>query len=60
MGIFLEHARTMNENTVSASPVYFGKNPPGEMSPSGPAPVSLRHIVDAVSFTLIPWSFDLA
>ena len=44
----LEHIRTMNENTVTASPVYFGRNP-GELSPNGPAPVSLRHIIDVVS-----------
>ena len=55
---FLEHVRSMNENTVSASPVYFGKKPPGETSPNGPASVSLRHIVDAASFTLISSSFD--
>ena len=47
--ILLEHIRTMDENTVTASPVYFGKNPPGELSPSGPTPVSFRHIVDVVS-----------
>jgi len=49
--IVLKHVRSMNENTVSASPVYFGKKPPGETSPNGPASVSLRHIVDASPFT---------
>ncbi|XP_065058528.1 H(+)/Cl(-) exchange transporter 4-like [Rhopilema esculentum] len=50
--LVLKHVRTLNENTVTASPVYFGRNPPGELSPSGPAPVSLRHIVDVSPFTV--------
>ena len=45
----------MDENIVTASPVYFGKNPPGELSPNGPTPVSLRHIVDVVSEDFLMW-----
>eukprot|EP00794_Sanderia_malayensis_P007395 gene7395-8215_t len=50
--IVLKHIRGKDENIVSASPVYFGKHPPGYLSPDGPPPVSLRHIVDECPFTV--------
>ena len=52
---FLEHGRLRDDNIVSASKVYFSKHCPSEAQSSSNtiASLSLRHILDAVSMTLI-------
>ena len=45
---FLGHARSRDEELVTASKVYFTEYSPRQVLPGQPSPLSLRHILDQV------------
>ena len=54
----LDHGRLRDETLVSPSQVYFSKKPPATCSSSGDLnALSLRHILDAVSFIMFVGSY---